>query len=225
MEKRKQLEEMLTNPFDGLTEEKIQEQCDEIAEELFCHHCINCNGKKYYFAEIEFYYWDNTHWNKNWNRMTYPRKSKAMKLFFHLSGTDICFESDYDPNNLDDEAKFGGILIRTIRSEDGITAGPWNCMLKIMNDCQDKQMPQIEYLGKNCNSKDNIAKTYRCLGKDDMESEREIATRKENPLNLHYYDSKVFADNVIKQEKIKLGKRDGALRKSPSVYKLFKLNK
>lgn len=37
------------------------------------------------------------------------------QLFYHLSGIDICFDSHYKNN----EAKFGGILIRAIKDEKG----------------------------------------------------------------------------------------------------------
>lgn len=50
--------EKLNNPFDGLSKEEFQDKCFEIAEDLFCNYCINCNKKEYYFVELEFYYWE-----------------------------------------------------------------------------------------------------------------------------------------------------------------------
>lgn len=104
---------------------------------ISCNYCIKCNEKEFFFAEIEFYYWDKNHWNEKWNRVTYPRICNPGKLFYHLSGIDICFDSYYNERNLNDEARFGGILIRAIRSEDGIViAGPLNCMLSLLNECR-----------------------------------------------------------------------------------------
>ena len=113
------LEELLANPFNGLlTRDKFKTKCDEIAKTLFCNYCINCNGREFYFAEIEFYYWHKDKWNKDWNRVTYPRICEAGALYFHLSGIDICFKSFYDEKDLNKEAQFGGILIRAIRDKD-----------------------------------------------------------------------------------------------------------
>lgn len=221
------LKKMMENPFEGLTKDEFQDKCSEIAQELFCNHCINCNGKKFYFAEIEFYYWDKDNWNEKWNRATYPRKAEATDLFFHLSGVDICFKSFYDEEKLDDEAKFGGILIRAIRDEeDKITTGPWNCMLKMLNECKGGQMPQINDLKTACN-KENIKKTYRSLGEKDTEAEKEIAMNKEHPLNLCFYDNRYLnianRDN-FKTKKIALNKNSGKLNPSTSSYKTDRFN-
>ena len=113
--------EKLTNPFKGLKENnEFQDECFEIAKDLFRNYCINCNRTEYHFAEVEFYYYDSEQYLQNreqykWQRVTYPRKCKAGQLFYHLSGVDICFESDY--NN--QKAKFGGILIRAIKKMTG----------------------------------------------------------------------------------------------------------
>ena len=214
---------ILEKPFEGLTKDEFQDKCLEIAQELFCNHCINCNGKYFYFAEIEFYYWDKDNWNEKWNRVTYPRISEAKDLFFHLSGVDICFNSYYNKENLDDEAKFGGILIRAIRDEDGvITAGPWNCMLKMLNVCRGGFMPYLKDLKTPCNSQENIKKTYRSLGEKDLEAEKEIATSKVTPLNLCFYDNRylnVANKNNLKTQKISLDKNSGKLKPSYSSYK------
>ena len=39
--------------------DKIKLQFKGIAEELFCNHYIDCSGKKFYFAEVEFYFYRN----------------------------------------------------------------------------------------------------------------------------------------------------------------------
>ena len=61
----------LTNPFDGLEENDLkgfQDKCKTIANEMFRNYCINCNGKEYYFAEIEFYYYETGRWDKDYHR-------------------------------------------------------------------------------------------------------------------------------------------------------------
>jgi hypothetical protein len=218
------LEELLTDPFDGLTKNEFKKACDNIAKTFFCNYCINCNGTKFYFAEIEFYYWQKNKWNENWNRVTYPRICEAGSLFFHLSGIDICFNSIYDEEELDKEAKFGGILIRAIRDKDNIiTAGPWNCMLKILNACRGGSMPEIEELKQPCNDEKVIKETYRSLGKEDQREEKEMSEKES--LNLCFYDSSIHKDEWKNQAKIIL-KKSGELDKgSASIYKLdrFKL--
>ena len=216
--------EKLKNPFDGLKKDEFQDKCFDIAIDLFCNYYINCNGKVYYLTEIEFYYWDKDNWNEEWNRITYPRISEAKDLFFHLSGVDICFESYYNEKELDDEARFGGILIRAIRDDKGIiTAGPWNCMLKVLNECKGRQMPQIKSLKTACNSIENIKKTYRSLSDKDMKEE--IAMSKETPLNLCFYDHRYLnVKNQLKTKKVALDKNLGKLKCNTSSYKTDRFN-
>ncbi len=225
-QKKKNMEELkklLTDPFDGVID--INGKVEEIAKELFCNYYIDCNGKKFYFAEIEFYYWQNEDLNKGfnqeWNRVTYPRESEAGDFLFHLSGVDICFNSYYiNKENPEKPAKFGGILIRAIRDEaDKVTAGPWNCMLKILNECKGEKMPQILKSDEPCNSEDKIKSTYRALGKDDRKKEKEMAERLVNPLNLCFYDSSITKDKWVNQDKIALVKKTGKLKKNNSSYK------
>ncbi|MBQ4478884.1 MAG: hypothetical protein IKS33_00815 [Bacteroidales bacterium] len=222
------IERLLTNPFDELDGSDLkgfQDKCKEIAEKLFCHYCINCNGKEYYFTEIEFYYWNKRIWNKKWNRLTYPRICNAKDLLFHLSGIDVCFKSYYKKENLEDDGQFGGILIRSIRDEkDNVIAGPWNCMLKVLNECRNGQMPKLRKTKKtSCNVKENIKTTYRSLGKNDMKDEKEIANKKDDPLKLCFYDYRFFSENNGKQPKeikITLNKESGKLKSYTSSYKI-----
>ena len=181
-----QLYEWLMNPFDGLSkDEDIQEKCLKIANELFNNYCIKCNGHELYFAEIEFYYWQKEQWEKEWNKVTYPRDGyKAKELFFHPSGIDICFESSYG------EARFGGILIRSIiDKDDNIIAGPWNCMMHILGECKGGEMPKLEKTQPRSHIP-QIKTTHRVLGKKDMVNEIK------NPLKLCFYDA-VPADKWI----------------------------
>jgi hypothetical protein len=174
-----ELYELLRNPFDGLSkDEDTQERCRRIAQELFDNYCIKCKEKEYYFAEIEFYYWQKDRWEKDWNKVTYPRDGyKAKDLFFHTSGIDICFESSYD------DAKFGGILVRSvIDKENNIIAGPWNCMLHILNECKGGEMPRLEKSQPRSHIP-QIKATYRALG------EKDIINEKKGPLSLCFYDA------------------------------------
>lgn len=235
MEITEELKKLLTNPFKGLEgNDKFQSKCFEIAKDLFRNYCINCNDKEYYFAEIEFYYYDSKQYLRNseqykWQKVTYPRKCNAGQLFYHLSGVDICFKSYYNENNLEDEAKFGGILIRAIRDEkNNVTAGPWNCMLKMLNECRGGQMPLLSKAQKKiCNAEENIKTTYRSLGEKDMEDEKKMANRDDNSLNLCFYDYRFLSLNNGKQpkeRKVTLNKESGKLKSYTSSYKTDRFN-
>lgn len=204
---------MMTNPFDEIAKNDyavFQEKCEEIAIDLFSHHCIKCNGKEYYFAEIEFYYWDKEHWDEKWNRVTYPRICKAENLYYHLSGIDICFDSYYNEDDLNEKARFGGILIRAIRCADGIVvSGPWNCMLKLLNECKDGCMPQLAHSNGSRIQEKDIKQTYRALGEDDRKED------KIHHLKLCFYDSSIKKWN---QDKVRLNKKSGLLEKYQSNY-------
>ena len=212
-----ELKKLLTDPFDGVKD--INGKVEEIAKELFCNYYIDCNGKKFYFAEIEFYYWQSDEFdkgfNQEWNRVTYPRNKKAGQLLFHLSGVDICFKSSYKEENLEEPAKFGGILIRSIKKDENneVIAGPWNCMLKILNECDGKTMPQIKKLKESLDIEENIKSTYRALGKDDIDKE------KVNPLKLCFYDSSIPQKDWSNKYKISLVKKSGKLIWHKSSYK------
>ena len=182
------LKELLKNPFDGLSNDKFNKKCAEIARELFSNYHIDCgSNKKFYFAEIEFYYYDKNVYLKDkkqyeWQIVTYPRDGyDGGDLFYHLSGIDICFKSQY--NNENEDVKFGGILIRAIKDENGsVIAGPLKCKDEILNACKNGNMPKME-INKAEECKDiELKSTYRSLGK--------TGTDKEND-RLCYYDSSI----------------------------------
>lgn len=169
------IQDLLQDPLVKMNERNFQEQFKKIAENLFQYCCIKCGSKKYYFAEIEFYYYDKNEekgLNKEWNEKTYPRdKKKAGELFFHYSGVDICFDSSFGGG------KFGGILIRSLKDDNNkqYITGPTVCMLEMLNECS-KEMPRLELLKENeeytdyelC--KDPISRygiTYKTKGKED----------------------------------------------------------
>ena len=172
------------NPFEGLSKDKLQNKCDEIAKDLLNNYCIKCKEKVFYFAEIEFYYWQKNEWDEKWNQVTYARDSyEAGDLFFHLSGIDICFKSSYA------DAKFGGILIRSIMDECGkVVAGPWNSMMAILNACKGGSMPHLFGATKRQHTP-TVMSTYRQLGEVDMIEEEK------NPLHLCFYDVAIPKDN------------------------------
>jgi hypothetical protein len=205
--------EKLTNPFDGLKKNNLtdfQAECKKIAEDLFRNYCINCNGTEYYFAEIEFYYYDSEQYLQNreqykWQKVTYPRKCKAGQLFYHLSGVDICFGSDYD----DRKAKFGGILIRAIKKDGMIIAGPLNCKDEILNTCNGGKMPELLEATKKRNL--NPKQTYRALGKNDIDIEND---------RLCFYDS----HSEWNPNKEKYNTQKGKIEFRKSTYKTDRFN-
>ena len=208
----KTLIEILENPFDKITtKDDFQNKCEEIAKNLFNDYCIKCNGKEskkeFYFAEIEFYYWQKDKWDEKWNQVTYARNGyEAGDLFFHLSGIDICFKSSYS------DAKFGGILIRSIMDECGkVVAGPWNSMMAILNACKGGSMPHLFGETKRQHTP-TVVSTYRQLGEVDMVEEEK------NPLHLCFYDKGVAKDDW-NSEKIVFDKESGKVKEpNPKFY-------
>jgi hypothetical protein len=77
----------------------------EIARELFLNYAIVKGADIYRFTILEFYYYSKGHHE---DTTTYPRTSPAGSFFFHQSGFDLSFESNFD------EGYYGGILIRGI---------------------------------------------------------------------------------------------------------------
>ena len=156
----------LKKPFDGISNyESFKAKCRDIAGELFTSYGIECNNKIFRLAEIEFYYYDSEQYLKDpshhkWQEVTYPRNDyKGGELFYHLSGIDICFDSQYKEKS----GKFGGILIRSIKDGEKIIAGPLNSKDEILNACKNGKMPElIEVSGKE---KIELKQTYRSLGK------------------------------------------------------------
>jgi len=190
MEITEELKKLLTNPFEGLEANNasdFKDECAKIARELFNNHCILCGEKKYYFAEIEFYYYDKDRWNKKWNEKTYPRDNKYTgDFFFHYSGVDICFKSKFD------EGKFGGILIRSLKDEGHFITGPSVCMLEILNTCfEQKTIPELKKIKKEeCKLSKNPAARYGITYKSDNITckEKDI---KDIP-SLCFYDQALF---------------------------------
>lgn len=137
-----EINELLQMPED-LAIEDIQTKFENIADQLMKEFCILSGEKKYYFAELEFYYYDKKKFKEVWNEKTYPRDDrKAGDLFFHYSGFDICFESCFR------KGKFGGILIRSLidvaKRDNRFVTGPLLCLNEILNACaKAREWPKI----------------------------------------------------------------------------------
>ena len=117
----------------------IKRHFDQIAKLLFECFVIEYEGSLYLFNDIEFYYYNKNHRDI----ITHPRISKAMRWYINdFGGIDLNFESSIKAKIisndkkksskhyfLDDNASFGGILLRKLTKKDGseILDGPWAC--------------------------------------------------------------------------------------------------
>lgn len=115
----------------------IEERFEQIAKMLFESFAIQKGEKKYLFKEIEFYFYNKNHRDI----ITHPRESKPLCWYINdFGGIDLnfasCIKREFRLNSkvknvkkyvLDDNAYFGGILIRQLISEDGceLLNGPW----------------------------------------------------------------------------------------------------
>lgn len=130
----KKFENELTKVEELENGEALQKYFEGLARTLFNKIDILAGNDRYSFAEIEFYY-RNEIFNDGQYEITYPRTKKAGNLFWHLSGIDICFESNMDKNN--GKEHYGGILIRSIvKEKDGsLITGPMCCSDELLNSC------------------------------------------------------------------------------------------
>ena len=206
----KNIIKLLSDPLQGMdkktsTAKEVNEKFCNIADELFNNYCIKCGDEELYLAEVEFYYFESRKWNENWNYVTYPRNGyKAGDFFYHLSGIDICFDSWYS----EDYGKYGGILIRAVRTEEGvIIAGPLTCKDKILNTCNESKMLPYLCVKESDNHISRIASTYRTLGKEQTEEEKKSEYR------LCFYDNSI-PKNKWKTSMVKgFYKKEGTLER------------
>lgn len=117
----------------------------KVADCLFNHVAIQAGETTFIFAEIEFYYYKKDVFEGPMYNCTYPRTKHAGQFFWHYSGMDICFESS------EENRCFGGILIRSIKKDGEIIAGPMRCSDEIMNSCKD-EMPRLVDRETGCES-------------------------------------------------------------------------
>lgn len=181
--------ELLQEPLKKLDNSSPDACFKRIAEDLINNYCINCDGKEFYLAEIEFYYYQDN-MKEPWNMVTYARTGKnAGELFFHLSGVDICFDSSYENGS----AHFGGILIRSVIDEEKkLVTGPLNCKDLFLNTCSNR-MPILERIKKRIGHKNHCLSTRRLLGKKDM------AENIDDSFNLCFYDGNIKDWNTINE--------------------------
>ena len=179
-----------------LNENNIQSTFDSIAKELFSGYCIQCGGKKFLLAEIEFYYYKEGELDKPWNDVTYCRENyKAGDFFYHLSGVDICFDSCLTKCGKRKKGRGGGILIRSLYEEtqngSRVIVGPLTCVNTMLNACDNGQMPKIVAFQKRKNI-DDPQSTYRFLGETDFGL---IPNgNKDKKLKLAYFDKTIKAE-------------------------------
>ncbi len=199
---REKLQELLQKPLEKMNGNLIVKNEDkdiiseikttfvEIAKNLFNNFYIICGDKEYYFAEIEFYYYNQCQYLKelfDWQKVTYCRTDKKVGDFlYHLSGIDICFNSKNDDKKAEE---FGGILIRSIKDKNNIVvaAGPYTCRDFILNNCESKGiMPHLEYIKREKDYTPFTPKPFkRSLGKDDMKQNID------GELELCFYDDRL----------------------------------
>jgi hypothetical protein len=204
-----EIREAIQVPLNNMDND-VQGTFRQIAENLFSKFCIKCGETEYYFAEIEFYFYEKSKWEEDWNKVTYARDGyDAGDLFYHSSGIDICFDSSC---NKKDNIKFGGILVRAIMDKnDNMTAGPWNCMLKILNTCKSGTMPKVEGASPRGHMVE-IQPTHRALGKEDMEKEEK------SPLSLCFYDANTLKEKWNPKKEV-FNSRKGVFVPKYSSYK------
>ena len=129
-DKVKDFENELKKVEQQRTEKDLQNYFEGLAKTLFNKIDILAGNDRYSLAEIEFYYRNDIFKNEQYE-VTYPRTKHAGNLFWHLSGIDICFESDKE------KGYYGGILIRSIvKEKDGsLITGPMCCSDELLNSC------------------------------------------------------------------------------------------
>lgn len=204
----KKLIKKLENPFDSVEKNDVEgfkNECRNIAQMLFNDYCIRCCNTNtvayYYFAEIEFYYYDKDKFNDYWNWKTYPRTRKsAGEILFHYSGFDICFKSDFK------DGKFGGILIRSLKDENGIyITGPSVCAQEVLNVCSKLKtwlevvpIPNDKCAGK-CDLNELPIPRYGIDYKDENKN-REDKDKILKDKSLCFYDKKLFEKYTSEKE-------------------------
>jgi len=194
--------------YDFISKEQFtsKDEILKIEKELIENYCINCNGKEFYFAEIEPYYYNSNSKDLKgkWNENTYPRECQAGDIFYHLSGMDICFNSKLPKDFKGKEDCYGGgILIRSIvefdekidnkdneKSNGIVTVGPLTCANKMLNACEGKSMPKLSRISKKRNHTPNPQEIFRYLGEKDFKLIKE-GENIDGDLKLAFYDSEI----------------------------------
>lgn len=194
------------SPIEQIQSNGVESTFSNIAKNLFNHFCIECGSDRFFFGEIEFYYFDENNRNPHWDEETYPRKNKEYgDIFYHLSGMDICFEGNLTKpeNKLTKQecklcGKGGGILVRSvIRESDGkLFVGPLTCANELLNSCNGKTMPRIVGVeGRNVDP----TPVHRYFGErylDNLKNKDQKTKNKDGNLKLAFYDATAFNDSI-----------------------------
>lgn len=185
----------LQKPLESLDGQNVQATFQTIATNLFNNFYIRCGKKIFYFAEVEFYYYKKDVFEHDYD-IAYKRKGyETGDLFYHLSGVDICFNSN--------EKEYGGILVRSlieISSDSGNTnehkkviAGPMNCVRAMLNACKKQDLvPQL--LELTFDRKVKPESTYRYFGDEDRKKIIKRHGNKDGDKKLAYYDPTIQKD-------------------------------
>ncbi len=96
----------------------IEAQFPSWAASLMNNFAIRKGDQLFRFVEIEFYHnlTDDEIIDGKLKKITYKRESESCDFFFHNYGFDICFKSD--------SIRYGGVLIRSVKSKNGFINGP-----------------------------------------------------------------------------------------------------
>ena len=141
------ISEILKNRPEGISSEfNFESLANIVMNQIYIY-----NGKyKYHPIEIEFYVYDK---KKHADVHVYPRVAEAGKIFFHLSGMDICFKSSIEADK-DDNICFGGILIRALEREYETKTemkarprfgGPLTCVNEVLNSATNTIKAVVAY--------------------------------------------------------------------------------
>ena len=200
----------------GMNTSDIEDRFREIAEQLFRHFAIQQGEKIYLFKEIEFYFYNQHHHDI----ITHPRESEPLRWYVNdFGGIDLNFASriEYDRVSkkfiLDDNAFFGGILLRKLISEDGREElnGPWACAeLFRWHDAigSDPSFPKlVEHdngeVGYIQNKRTNLLTGFKTEEKIRKKVNYILGIYKEYPANQEFcQDFITFYNKLYKYERI-----------------------
>ncbi|MDE7386687.1 MAG: hypothetical protein K2N28_06070 [Muribaculaceae bacterium] len=202
-----------------LTSDEIQMRFQDIAKVLMGDYVIKKGNKDYAIVEIEFYLYSPKHRDL----ITYPRKMKPGRWFFHQSGVDLTFESQGVEVTIENkketynakDATFGGILIRGLydldndnngKEVDRYIFGPINCVNLLWDDFDAFPNSGAEYpiLIKDSERINliNLVKCKRCINiKGDKRdkvckwAERIGINRDEFTKEIDTYCEELFTDD------------------------------
>lgn len=184
----------------------ISNQFKKIAEELFNHYAIKTHDDKIYrFTDIEFYYYCSSHRDI----ITHPRNSEPLTWFINdFGGIDLNFKSRISRNEkgkyiLNNEAFFGGILIRQLETEDHTISlkGPKAVaeLFRIMDPCnRTNYIPQIIPFKRETSVNIEGKKRWNLVNPENDEA---IARKVKNILYQYDKEESDFPENLDKDFK------------------------